>query len=55
MLPELDFTESLFVCGMITLLFLALYGLVCLLGLAIIKIYDRTKKKHRWAIVRRVL
>ena len=53
--PELNFIEMLFICWLIFGAFLLGYSIIQLLGLMVVKVWDRKKRKHRWTIVRRVL
>ena len=50
-----EFIENLFICGIIVCVLLAGYGIISLLGLMIVKVWDRARRKHRWYCVRRVL
>ena len=50
---SMSYTDAFFVMLVIGGLFWAGYGLVMLLGLMVVKVWDRTKKKNRWHIVRR--
>ena len=52
--PELSFVENLFILWLIFGAFLIGYAIIQILGLMIVKVWDRTKRKHRWSIVRRV-
>lgn len=49
----MTYADAFFVMLVAGGIFWAGYGLVLLLGLMIVKVYDRRKKKHRYAIVRR--
>jgi len=47
--------ENLVICWIIGVGLLALYGLCCLFGLGIVKVWDRKRRKHKWYLVGRCL
>lgn len=48
---ELEFVEGIFVCVTMTVLFLVGYGIACLVGLAVMKLFGRRPiPKHRYTV-----
>ena len=50
---ELTMTEGLFTCIAVGTVLIAGFAVVNLLGLMIVKLWDRSRRRSRWFMVRR--